>query len=171
MKGRERKGEVGVGGMGRMVRGEVEKLKAQGAEQQIRAGLLWGMMTNEKAAAFAGAWYGAWNRHDVEGIMALYAEGIEHSSPFIARYAVDAGGAGAKSIVGKKAVGDYFARALVRNPTLRFDPMFVTVGLESVILVYRRMSGDLAAEVFVFDEIGKVKRSISHYGISTPGQA
>jgi hypothetical protein len=67
--------------------------------------------------------------------------------------------------VGKKAVGEYFARALVKSPTLRFDPMFVTAGLESVILVYRRMNGDLAAEVFVFDESGKVARSISHYGV------
>jgi hypothetical protein len=123
------------------------------------------MMTQEKAAAFAGAGYGAWNRHDVAGVMALYGEEIEHSSPFIARYAVDEKGKGAKAIVGKKAVGEYFARAMARNPLLRFDPMFVTVGLESVTLVYRRMSGELAAEVFMFDEAGLVVRSISHYGV------
>lgn len=122
------------------------------------------MMTPEKAKAFADAWFGAWNRHDVPGIMSLYAEGIEHSSPFIARYGIDEKERRAKSVVGKKAVGDYFARAIERNPTLRFDPMHVTTGLESVILVYRRMSGDLAAEVFVFDGEGKVVRSISHYG-------
>lgn len=129
--------------------------------------VLSGMMTEEKARAFAEAWYGAWNRHDVAGVMELYAEGIEHSSPFIARYAVDAAGVGARAVVGKKAVGEYFARAMARNPTLRFDPMFVTVGLESVILVYRRMSGELAAEVFVFDASGKVVRSISHYGVAS----
>ena len=122
------------------------------------------MVTKESAEGFARAWFAAWNAHDVERVMALYAEGIEHSSPFIARYAVDERGKQAKAIVGKKAVGEYFARAIERNPTLRFDPMHVTVGLESVILVYRRMSGDLAAEVFVFDEAGKVVRSVSHYG-------
>jgi hypothetical protein len=47
------------------------------------------MMTAEQAAAFAGAWYGAWNAHDLEAVMALYAPGIEHSSPFIARYTND----------------------------------------------------------------------------------
>ena len=59
-----------------------------------------------------------------------------------------------------------FARALQRNPTLRFDPLHVTVGLESVILVYKRMTGDLAAELFAFDESGKIVRSISHYHLA-----
>ncbi len=122
-------------------------------------------MNSEKATAFADAWFRARNRHDVPGIMALYAEGIEHSSPFIARYGIDEKERTAKSVIGKEAVGNYFARAIERNPTLRFDPMHVTAGLESVILVYRRMSGDLAAEVFVFDESGRVVRSISHYGV------
>ncbi len=122
-----------------------------------------GMVTKESAAAFADAWFAAWNAHDVDGIMALYAEGIEHTSPFIVRYTPE-GQTPPKSIKGKAGVGAYFARALERNPDLKFIPMHVTVGMESVILVYRRMNGDLAAEIFVFDENGRVSRSISHYG-------
>lgn len=118
------------------------------------------MMTPERAAEFASSWYAAWNAHDVEAIMSHYAPAIEHSSPFIKRY----NGTDDTSIRGIEGVRDYFARALLRNPTLRFDPMFVTTGLESVILVYRRMTGDLAAEVFFFDALGKVVRSVSHYG-------
>lgn len=116
-------------------------------------------MTDEKARAFAASWYAAWNAHDVPAIMAHYDDGIEHSSPFIKRY----NNSDDPSIVGKPGVADYFARALQRNPTLRFDPMHLTVGLESVILVYKRMTGDLAAEVFVFNDAGRVVRSISHY--------
>lgn len=120
------------------------------------------MVTNESAAAFAHAWYEAWNAHDVDAIMALYAEGIEHTSPFIVRYTPQ-GETPPKSIKGKAGVRAYFARALMKNSDLKFIPMHLTVGMESVILVYRRMNGDLAAELFAFDAGGKVVRSISHY--------
>lgn len=118
------------------------------------------MPTPEHAEAFATSWYGAWNTHDLDAIMSHYAPGIEHSSPFIKKY----NGTDDVALRGIAAVREYFGRALVRNPTLRFDPLHVTVGLESVILVYRRMTGDLAAEVFFFDNAGKVVRSVSHYG-------
>jgi hypothetical protein len=112
------------------------------------------------AQAFADRWYAAWNSHDIDAIMACYDPSIEHSSPFIKRY----NNTDDRSLVGIAAVRDYFARALVRNPTLRFDPLHVTTGLETVILVYRRMSGDLAAELFALSPEGKITRSISHYG-------
>jgi len=118
------------------------------------------MPTPEAAATFAASWYAAWNAHDLGGIMAHYSGSISHSSPFIKRY----NGTDDLALVGKPAVEDYFRRALERNPTLRFDPEHVTTGLESVILVYRRMTGDLAAEVFFLDADGKIERSVSHYG-------
>lgn len=121
--------------------------------------------TPEDAAAFAASWYAAWNAHDLDGIMSHYAPTIQHSSPFIKRY----NNSDDLALIGIDAVRDYFARALQRNPTLRFDPMFVTTGLESVNLVYRRMSGDLAAEVFfLIKPTGTsrplIVRSVSHYG-------
>lgn len=117
-------------------------------------------LTPEQARAFADSWYAAWNAHDIDAIMAHYDPRIEHSSPFIKRY----NNSDDTAIVGIANVRDYFARALQRNPTLRFDPMHVTTGLESVILVYRRMSGDLAAEVFFLNTAGKIEVSVSHYG-------
>ena len=112
-----------------------------------------------RARTFAASWYAAWNAHDIDRIMSHYAAGIEHSSPFIKRY----NGTDETSLKGSAAVRDYFDRALKRNPTLRFDPMHLAIGLESVVLVYRRMSGDLAAESFAFDGQWKVVRSVSHY--------
>lgn len=117
-------------------------------------------LSAESAAAFAERWYGAWNAHDLDAIMACYDPGIEHSSPFIKRYH----GTDELSLKGKDAVRAYFGRALERNPTLRFEPLHVAVGLESVVLVYRRMSGDLAAEFFAFNSKGEILRSVSHYG-------
>lgn len=117
-------------------------------------------LTPEHARDFAASWYAAWNAHDLDGIMSHYDAAIEHSSPFIKRY----NGTDDASIGGIAGVRDYFARALERNPTLRFDPLHVTTGLGSVILVYRRMSGDLAAEVFFLNSAGRIVRSVSHYG-------
>lgn len=118
------------------------------------------MLTPDAASRFAASWYAAWNARSLDAIMAHYAETIEHSSPFIARYTGDAACA---PLRGKAAVAAYFGRALERNPTLRFDPLHTAVGVETVNLVYRRMTGDLAAEVFFFDASMRVVRSISHY--------
>jgi len=114
----------------------------------------------EQAAAFAASWYAAWNAHDLDAIMGHYDPAIEHSSPFIKRY----NNSDDISIRGIDGVRDYFRRALERNPTLAFNPMHVTTGLESVLLVYRRMTGDLAGEIFFLNSQGKITRSVSHYG-------
>lgn len=112
------------------------------------------------ARAFAASWFKAWNAHDLDAMMAHYADGIEHSSPFIARYNNDPSCA---PLQGKVAVRAYFGRALERNPTLGFTPMHVAVGVDTVLLVYRRMTGEVAAETFAFDAAGKVVKSVSHY--------
>lgn len=125
-------------------------------------------LTPAQAESFASGWYAAWNAHDVDAIMACYDESIRHSSPFIKRY----NGSDDRELVGLAAVRDYFARALERNPTLRFEPRAVATGLESVILTYQRHShntptgpngGEPAAEVFFLNERLKIVRSVSHY--------
>lgn len=118
------------------------------------------MLSPEDADRFAASWFGAWNRHDIDAIMAHYAPTISHSSPFVARYNGDATGA---PIVGKSAARAYFERALERNPTLRFDPIHVGAGVSSVALVYRRMTGEVAVETFELQG-GLIVRSVSHYG-------
>ena len=128
-------------------------------------------ITAEQSRAFANSWYAAWNARpnaDLAAIMAHYAPGIEHSSPFIARF----NGTNDAVLRGHAAVSDYFGRAIERSPTppeggpggtLRFNPLHLTIGHDSVILIYRRFSGELAAEVFSFDDARKVVRSVSHY--------
>ncbi len=122
------------------------------------------MLTPADAQRFADRWYAAWNKGDLGAIMSCYAETIEHSSPFIARFNGTADG----SLHGKAAVGAYFGRALTNNPTppgeTRFQPMHLTTGLASVLVVYRRWTGELAGEIFFLDSAGLIVRSVSHYG-------
>lgn len=121
------------------------------------------------ASAFAAAWYGAWNAHDLDAILACYDPAIEHSSPFIKRYNDAVGRGDEPSVKGLADLGAYFRRALDRNPGLRFEPVHLAVGLESVVLVYRRHShdtpagGEISAEVFFLTSGGKIRRSVSHY--------
>jgi hypothetical protein len=133
-------------------------------------------LTPQDAQRFASRWFSAWNAQNLDAIMACYAEGIEHSSPFIARF--NAGIAGAESGVqdgpsrgtlrGKPAVRAYFGRALTTNPTPggteRFQLMHLTTGVHSVLVVYRRWTGELAGEIFFLDDAGLITRSVSHYG-------
>ncbi len=126
-------------------------------------------ITPSSARAFADRWFAAFNSHDLAAILACYDAAIEHSSPFIKRYNEAVGRGDEASVKGLKELGSYFGRAIERNPRLRYEPMHVTTGLESVLLVYRRhshdtpASGDLAAEVFFLNADGKIVRSVSHY--------
>jgi hypothetical protein len=130
-------------------------------------------MTLDEARAFADRWFDAWNTHrpgggvaNLDAIMACYDDDIEHSSPFIARFNAAVGGG--DTLRGKAAVAAYFGRALASNPTppgvTRFVPMHVTAGTGSVLVVYRRWTGEIAGEVFFLNPEGFIMRSVSHYG-------
>ncbi len=128
-------------------------------------------MTPDQARTFAASWYAAWNARphaDLEAIMSHYAPTIEHSSPYIARF----NGTNDATLFGIDAVRAYFGRGIERDHVpadggpggpLRFNPGHTAVGNQSVVLIYTRFTGELAAEVFVFDDAGQVVRSISHY--------
>lgn len=131
------------------------------------------LLTPALAASIMSRWYAAWNagpHGDLDAIMACYAESIEHSSPFIARFnralGVNDGADG--TLRGKAEVRAYFGRALTSNPTpagqTRFSPMHLTVGLGSILVIYRRWTGEIAGEVFFLDDAGLIVRSVSHYG-------
>jgi hypothetical protein len=132
-------------------------------------------MTLDEARAFADRWFDAWNAHrpggsvaNLDAIMACYDDTIEHSSPFIARFNAGVPGGGGDTLRGKPAVAAYFARALASNPTppgeTRFRPMHITAGTGSVLVVYRRWTGETAGEVFFLTPAGLIARSVSHYG-------
>lgn len=116
------------------------------------------MIDKAFAEKFAIEWVNAWNAHDLDRVLAHYAEDFEMSSPYIAQIAGEASG----KLKGKKAVSGYWTKALGLLPDLRFELVKTLVGAESVTIYYKGARG-MAAEVFFFDAAGKVSRAAAHY--------
>lgn len=110
------------------------------------------------AEGFAQEWVDDWNAHDLERILSHYEDDFEMSSPSIRSLYGEASG----KLKGKEAIGDYWALALERNPTLHFELLHVLTGAQSITLVYNGVRG-LAAETFVFSTSGKVSSAYAHY--------
>lgn len=117
-------------------------------------------MNKEWARQLAEEWYAAWNGHDLESILSHYSDEVVFISPF----AVEIAGRADGHLEGKKALRAYFAAALERFPDLKFEPIALMVGIDSLILHYRSVQGLLAAELMVVGEDGLVCEVRAHYG-------
>jgi ketosteroid isomerase-like protein len=116
-------------------------------------------VTLDAARRFADDWIAAWNAHDLDRILADYADDFEMSSPIIIELAGEPSG----TLRGKAAVRAYWATALARQPHLHFELLGVYAGADSVVVHYRGPRG-LAAEAFWFRSDGTVTRAAAHYG-------
>lgn len=116
------------------------------------------MLDRAFADHFAAEWIAAWNSHDLDRILSHYADDFEMSSPIIAQIAGEPSG----KLQGKKAVGAYWAKALQRNPELRFELTSTLVGAGSITLYYKGHRG-MAAEVFIFGPDKRVSQAFAHY--------
>jgi hypothetical protein len=117
------------------------------------------MINEQEARQFAGEWVRAWNAHDLQQILAHYAQDVQFSSPFIVKLLGEPSG----TIFGKDDLRVYFEKGLDAYPELQFELINVLVGVDSVTLYYRSVRGMLAAEVMLFDESGKVAKVTAHY--------
>ena len=119
------------------------------------------MIDKTFARRFADEWIAAWNSHDLNRILSHYAEDFEMSSPVIVQVASEPRG----KLKGKKAVGAYWAKALQLIPDLRFEPVTVLTGIDSITLYYKGARG-MSAEVFFFGADGKVIKAFAHYAVN-----
>jgi len=109
---------------------------------------------------FAAAWYAAWNSHDLEAILAHYAEDVVFTSPFVVRLTGDPSG----TLRGRDALRGYFGKALAKYPSLHFEPLGLYTGAHSLVLHYRSVEGLLAAETMHRDaRSGHVAAVQCHY--------
>lgn len=116
------------------------------------------MLSRDFADRFAAEWVVAWNSHDLDKVLSHYADDFEMTSPYIVQIAGEPSG----TLKGKKAVGDYWAKALALMPSLHFELITTLVGAESITLYYRGARG-MAAEVFFFNPSHLVVKAYAHY--------
>lgn len=116
-------------------------------------------MDHQFAADFASEWIAAWNAHDLSRILSHYTEDFEMTSPKIVQIAGEPSG----RLAGKAAVGAYWSTALAGIPDLHFELLAVMHGIDSVVLHYRGVGGQLVAEVFYFNSAGLVMRACANY--------
>lgn len=117
------------------------------------------MLTSAEAHALADGWIDAWNDHDLDRILAHYADDAIFSSPFIQKLGSSPSGA----IAGRNALRAYFAAALVRFPALTFRLHGVFGGIDSITLLYESVDGLLAAETLILNPRRQVSRVLAQY--------
>lgn len=118
------------------------------------------MLTPEQIAR---AWLDAFNRGDVPGLIALYADDATHTSPKIRALHPDTGG----HLVGTAAIAAWWRDALVRLPGLRYEATAIVADDARVIIEYdRHAPGEAPLPVAeAFDvRAGKVVASRVYHG-------
>lgn len=116
------------------------------------------MLDKAFADDFSADWVAAWNNHDLDRILSHYTDDFEMSSPVIIKVAGEPSG----TLKGKEKVGAYWAKALQLVPDLHFELMTTLIGVDSLTLYYKGTRG-LSAEVFHFNQDGKVTKAYAHY--------
>jgi hypothetical protein len=117
------------------------------------------VIDQERADRFAAEWIAAWNAHDLDAIVAHYADDVTFASPFVAALTGEESGV----IRGRAALRDYFRRGLEAYPDLRFDLHAALPGVSSVALHYASVGGRTAIETMELDAEGAVVRVAAHY--------
>jgi hypothetical protein len=119
----------------------------------------WPLINHEWARQFAEEWIQAWNSHDLDRILSHYADDFEMFSPLIIERMDIASG----MLKGKDAVRPYWQKGLATTPPLRFELLDVFSGIDSIVIYYRKASGQRVSEVLIFNEQGLVVKGMAHY--------
>jgi ketosteroid isomerase-like protein len=82
----------------------------------------------------ATRWFAAFNAHDLEALLALYADDAEHFSPKLKERHPETRG----YVCGKDALRTWWSGAFDRLPTLRYEVLKLTADEEQVFMEYVR---------------------------------
>jgi hypothetical protein len=118
-------------------------------------------MNESFVAHFSKDWIESWNEHNLDRILSHYTDDFEMNSPVITQITGNSEG----KLKGKKAVGEYWQKALKLIPDLHFESICTLVGTNSITLHYKGAKGKLSAEVFLFNDDGLVHTAYAHYAI------
>lgn len=101
-------------------------------------------------AKLARDWVDAWNRRDLEALLAFYADDIELRSPFAKVYAKDG------FIYNKSELRAYWGEAMRRMPNLHLELVAVYPGHQAMTLHYVDEAGRNVMETMWFGNDDKI---------------
>lgn len=96
------------------------------------------IMRSASNRAIALRWFAAFNAHDLEALLALYADDAEHYSPKLKVRQPDTNGL----IIGKAALRAWWRDAFDRLPSLHYEVVKLTADEEQVFMEYIRQVKD-----------------------------
>jgi hypothetical protein len=124
-------------------------------------------MSPEAARAAAQEWIEAWNAHDLERILAHYADPLEFTSPLVVQRLGRPDG----TIRSREELRHYFAEGVGPGSALRFDLLEAIPGVDSVALRYRNQRGQTVIEAMRLNPQGKADRVTVHYSPGAPSKS
>ena len=104
-------------------------------------------------------WIAAWNSHDLERVLALYAEDSEMTSDKIQALGFDASG----TVRGKERLRAYWGTALQRLPNLHFELIDVYVSPDSLVVFYQNERGAKICEYLRLNDEGKIRQGSANH--------
>ncbi|MGH3265574.1 MAG: nuclear transport factor 2 family protein [Trebonia sp.] len=122
-------------------------------------------MNQNEAMVFAERWVKAWNDHDVEAVLAHFADDAVFTSPLATRIFPDSGGV----VRGKDALRQYWTAGITGSPALHFELLGVYAGVETLVIRFRNERGADRCEVLTFE--GGLLRTGHGTSLATDGQA
>jgi len=112
-------------------------------------------------AAFGREWIAAWNSHDLERVLALYAEDSEMTSDKIPALGFDASG----TLRGKDRLRAYWGKALGLLPNLHFELIDMFVSPDSVVVFYKNERDARICEYLRLDAAGKIRQGSANHQV------
>lgn len=119
-------------------------------------------MATEFNKQIALRWFGAFNTHNLEALLALYHEDAQHYSPKLKLRHPSTKGL----IKGKEALRDWWKDAFHRLPSLRYEMLALTADKGQVFMEYlRHVEGEedmRVAELLVIEEDKIIASRVYH---------
>jgi hypothetical protein len=111
------------------------------------------------ARSHADQWLAGWNAHDLDAVMACYADDVEFAAPtVVTRWARPDG-----RLSGKVELRRHFERGMHLAPELTFTEEAFLTSPGGYALFYRRENGNRALDVVELDQQGRAGRVRAFY--------
>jgi ketosteroid isomerase-like protein len=108
-------------------------------------------MANLSYKALAADWINSWNNRDIDKIMDHYADEVEFHSPTVTKRWNIADG----KLLGKEKLKQHFLKGFEEAPGLHFEFIDLVPEKDSLIITYKRETGQIVSDYILLNENGK----------------